>query len=223
MDIHEVEEEHLQTLVRQKQILQGARKRQGQRPQDWKPREEVYMSFMMAIMAQDLHKEGKHMTLMSFVPPSYLPCNASLAELRPIHIRDLQLETHHRGTYLMVRAITPPNRMTAIMVLVEDERGHVVMLQIYQQDDETTRAATEIVNVGKVMILKEPFLKVMGSGEYGLRIDHLSDVVEVDEHDPRRPVQWRLRVLDTERSVESLKGKGNEAVKAENYHLAIAQ
>jgi len=32
-------------------------------------------------------------------------------------------------------------RMTAIMALMEDENGHVIMLQLYQQEDEDTGAS----------------------------------------------------------------------------------
>jgi hypothetical protein len=66
--------------------------------------------------------------------------------------------------------------MMAIMVL-EDESGDVVMLQIYQQEDEKIRPATAIINTGTFLLVKEPYFKVMGDGEYGLRVDHLSDVV----------------------------------------------
>ncbi|KAF2845050.1 hypothetical protein T440DRAFT_545688 [Plenodomus tracheiphilus IPT5] len=221
MDVHDVGKDYAQILSRQKQMLQEAKKRQGQRPQHWRGRDEMYMSFMMAIMGRTTQKGETNMVHTSFVPPSYLPCSTPLAALQPINIRELRVETHHRGTYLMVRAITPPSRMTGIMVLVEDEREHVVMLQLYQQDSEMTRAAKDIVNVGTVMILKEPFFKLMASGEYGLRVDHLADVVEIGDYDPRRPIRWRPRVLDEERTVESLKLDGNEAVSDRNYWRAI--
>jgi hypothetical protein len=225
MDVHDVwGEEYSQMLLRQKEMLQRAQQRRGQRPRDWKSRDEMYIDFMMVIMTNDLRaKRGDRMVNTSFIPPSYLPCNTPLAELQRVNIKDLQLETHHRGTYLIVRAIAPPNRMTGILVLVEDECGQTVILQIYQQDDETTRAAHDIVNVGTIMIIKEPFFKVMASGEYGLRVDHLSDIIEVSEHDPIRPLQWRPRIMEAELSIDILKKKGNEAVAEGKYWRAIAQ
>ncbi|KAJ8116080.1 hypothetical protein OPT61_g2413 [Boeremia exigua] len=223
MDVQEVGDGFSDALLRQKQILERAQKRKGQRPRDWRPKDEMYTSFMMAIMMSNMSPKDTHRIHTSFIPPSYLPCSTSLAELRPINIRDLQLETHHRGRYLLVRAMTPPNRMTAIMVLVEDQAEHATMLQIYQQENETDRTARDIIDEGTVLILKEPYLKVMASGEYGLRVDHLSDIIEIDEHDPRCPLQWCPQVLDTERSVESLKQKGNEAVTAGKYWKAITQ
>jgi hypothetical protein len=223
MNVHDVGEEFAQLLSQQKQNLQKAQVRRGQRPRDWKSKDEMYMGFMMAILSNDMRKQRNYMVQTSFIPPAYLPCTTPLAELRRTGIRDLRLETHHRGTYLMIRAMTPPNRMTGIMVLVEDESDHAVMLQIYQQDNEEIRAAKDVVDTGTVMILKEPFFKVMASGEYGLRVDHLSDIIEVDEYDPRRPARWCPRVLDVDLSAVVLKNRGNEAVGEGKYWRAIAQ
>lgn len=45
-------------------------------------------------------------------------------------IKDL-LESHHRVSYLVLRTATPVDRMTAIMAIVEDEKGHAATLQLY--------------------------------------------------------------------------------------------
>jgi hypothetical protein len=44
-----------------------------------------------------------------------------MTQLKRVAIKDLQLETHHRRTYLLLRSITLDSRMTAIMVIMEDE------------------------------------------------------------------------------------------------------
>ena len=111
-------------IQNQKETLKKAKNRKGQRPRDWKPRQELYLRFMMALLS-GTQREGGHMLYSSFVPPAYLPCTTPFTELRCVGIRDLQLETHHRGTYIVLRAITPPNRMTGIVVLVEDDRNDV--------------------------------------------------------------------------------------------------
>lgn len=67
--------------------------------------------------------------------------------------------------------------MTAIMAVMEDENGDVILLQLYQQEDERNRAAADIIKVCTILLVKEPYFKVMGDGEYGLRVDHLSDVI----------------------------------------------
>ncbi|KAF2801437.1 uncharacterized protein BDZ99DRAFT_577577 [Mytilinidion resinicola] len=222
MDVHNDTDRYFQTLQNQKETLQKAKKRQGQRPRDWKPREEMYLGFMMALVAGE-QRERRDTMRSSFIPPAYLPCTTPLAELRRVTIRDLQLETHHRGTYLLLRATTPPRRITAIMVLVEDDCADVVMLQLYQQEEEDTRETADIVNVGTILLVKEPYFKVMASGEYGLRVDHLSDVINVDKDDPRIPGAWRPRALEVELSAESLKIKGNSSMGKGKYWQAITE
>lgn len=100
-------------------------------------------------------------------------------------IKDLRLETHHRGNCLLLRSITPPNKMTAIMVIVEDEMKDAVMLQLYQQVDKMHRPATSILNQNDVCLVKEPYFKVMADGNYGLRVDHVSDLVKIEPRDQR--------------------------------------
>jgi hypothetical protein len=219
MDVHDSTDEYFQLLQGQKQMLDKAKRRRGELPRDWKSRQETYLGFMMACVGNAQASQRGPTMHSSFIPPAYLPCTTRLADLRRVMIKDLQLETHHRGTYLLLRSITPPNRMTGIIVIVEDERGDVVPLQLYQQDEENTRKVTDIVNVGTVLLVKEPFLKVMASGEYGLRVDHLTDVIDLDEHDAMIPKAWRTQT--TQLSAAAWKAEGNTAVGKEDYWQAI--
>ncbi len=75
--------------------------------------------------------------------------------------------------------------MTAIMVIVEDEMKDAVMLQLYQQVDKMHRPATSILNQNDVCLVKEPYFKVMADGNYGLRVDHVSDLVKIEPRDQR--------------------------------------
>jgi hypothetical protein len=222
MDVYNVTEQYTELINRQKQTLQEAKKRQGQRPRDRKSREHAYGKFMVALMLSG-NREQKHLVHSSFVPPAYLPCTTPMTELRHVAIKDLQLETHHRGTYLLLRSITPPRRMTAIMAVMEDKNGDVITLQLYQQEDEGKRAAADIVNVGTILLVKEPYFKVMGDGEYGLRVDHLSDVIHLRRDDARIPKAWQPRLIEIERSAESLKIKGNLSMMESRYWDAITE
>jgi hypothetical protein len=222
MDIYNVSGQYTQLIDRQKQTLQEAKKRLGQRPRDRKSREDAYSKFMVALMFTG-DRTQKHMVHSSFIPPAYVPCITPLAELRRVAIKDLQLETHHRGTCLLLRSITPPSRMTAIMALMEDENGDAIMLQLYQQEDEDIRAAADIVNVGTILLVKEPYFKVMGDGEYGLRVDHLSDFIHLSRDDARIPKAWRSQVIEIGRSAKSLKINGNLAMKEGRYWDAITE
>ncbi|KAJ4988889.1 TPR domain-containing protein [Stagonosporopsis vannaccii] len=220
MDVDADISQYLSVIDGQKQLLQKARSRQGQRPRDRKPREQMYMEFMMAHMAVGQCQQG-HMIHSSFIPPAYLPCTTPIAQLTPILIRQLTLETHHQGRYLLLRAITPPNRMTAIIVLAADRTEDVAVLQLYQHEDEDARPATDVVDVGTMLLVKEPYFKVMASGDYGLRVDHLSDIVHIEEGHPVLPKEWITHQPESEESAEGLKSKGDSAIGAGKYWEAI--
>lgn len=175
------------------------------------------MMLLMQPLIQQGMTEKKAMLQSSFISPPYLPCSTPMIELKPITIKNLQLETHHRGTYLLLRSITPPSRLTAIMAVMEDENDDAILLQLYQQEDERNRAAADIVNVGTILLVKEPYFKVMGDGEYGLRVDHLSDVVHLMSGDAWIPKAWQPRRIKNELSAESLKARGNISMGKKNY------
>lgn len=111
-----------------------------------------------------IQKANQRIMLTSFVPPAYLPCTTSVAQLKAIEIKDLKLETHHRGTYLILRAITPPHRLSALLVMTENDQGEAVLLIMYQHHAEESRAATDFVNMGTILLVKEPFYKTTANG-----------------------------------------------------------
>jgi hypothetical protein len=222
MDVHHVTNQYTQLLLSQRQTLQKAKSRQGQRPRDRKSRDDAYTKFMLSLMFRR-DETQELMIYSSFIPPAYPPCITPMDQLRRIAIKDLQLETHHRGTYLLLRSITPPSRMTAIMALMEDEGGDAILLQLYQQQDENTRKAVDVVDVGTILLIKEPFFKIMADGEYGVRVDHLSDVVRFGSDDAKIPQAWQPRLFEVEVSAESLKMEGNQAMGESRYWDAIME
>ncbi|KFY96271.1 hypothetical protein V498_02775 [Pseudogymnoascus sp. VKM F-4517 (FW-2822)] len=164
MDAHDVSKQHWERLKSYKQTLKEAKKRAGERPQDRMPRDYAYNQFMDTYKSLQRNQAGGHfMIYSSFIPPTYHPCITPVAELKSITIDELLLETHHRGSYILLRCFTPPHLMTAVMVLAEDKNDDVVSLQIYQQEDEETRSATEVANSGHVLLVKEPYYKIMSA------------------------------------------------------------
>ncbi|MCJ1464635.1 hypothetical protein MMC07_003248 [Pseudocyphellaria aurata] len=222
MDVHNVDQEYAELIESQRQTMRQAQRRQGQRPRDRRSRDFTYTKFMMALLS-NRPKENTNLIHSSIIPPAYPPCTTPMNDLRSTAIKNLQLETHHRGTYLLLRSITPPSRMTAIMAVMEDESGDVLMVQLYQQDDEIKRPATDVVNVGTILLIKEPYFKVMADGEYGLRVDHVSDVTHIQRDNARIPEAWKSRSVERERSAESLKAKGNNSMENTKYWDAITE
>ncbi|KAJ9195287.1 hypothetical protein DTO027B5_6494 [Paecilomyces variotii] len=218
MDIHDVsqESEYLQLLQRQKKTLQNAQSRKGQAHKPTKSRNEIIMQFMFHHMMSN--NRAVRAIRSSFLPPAYYPSVAASSELKKALIKDLTLETHHRGSYILVRAVTPTHRMTAIMAVVEDERGDVFVLQLYNQEKDLATDGRLVE--GTVMLIKEPYLKIMADGNCGLRVDHLSDIRFIPEYDPLVPSVWRGRPED-HASAMFWKTKGNGLFDKAAYYLAI--
>lgn len=156
---------------------------------------------------------------MTQLPPPYAPCDRSIDELQPMRITQMRLGEHHRGAKVMVRVLTPPNRINAILVVVEDLEGTAVTLQLYHHPPEAVASPEDIIQVGSVLILKEPFFKCATDGSYSLRVDHLSDVVWLELSDTRTPDLWRKSV--PEMGSEAARVQGNEAVKTKRWAQAL--
>ncbi|KAI9730320.1 MAG: hypothetical protein M1818_008223 [Claussenomyces sp. TS43310] len=226
MDTHDVSDisQYMQIMAKHKKVLQLAKARQGDQPGDRRTREELLCKFMMrhAISQMQGLRLRNNMNLhSSFVSPPYAPSCTPLKELSKIFIKDLRLETHHRGAYVLVRSITPPEKMTAVMAIVEDESEDAVMLQLYQQDDSKGRPATSTMKQDDVFLIKEPYFKVMADGEYGLRVDHVTDIIYIEVDDTRLPSQWFPQVFDMDKTAGAWKSEGNDAMKRNQYWTAI--
>lgn len=156
-----------------------------------------------------------------FITHPYAPSVASLRDLKKVMIKDLNVETHHRGSYVLLRAVTPPKAMIANMVIAEDEDKNVLVLHLFNQGKELATDGRLIE--GTVMIVKEPYLKLLSVGDYAITVDHPSDVRILSRHDSLLPPAWRSNVENPDLSANDLKAKGNEAFKKAEYHFAIEQ
>lgn len=211
--------EYLQYLEGHKQTLKRAQGFKGRPARSRKSRDEIVMQFMFRQMMHNDDPKSSVQIRSSFLPLAYTPCIVPYNDLSKVMIKDLYLETHHRGRYLLLRTITPTDIMTAIMAIVEDEEGSVLMLQLYNQGQEFSGIYD--LAEGTVIVVKEPYLKVMADGDYGLRVDHLSDVRFIPEFDDLVPLCWRKRVTEDDDSSNYWKLRGNEHFEQARYRLAI--
>ncbi|TVY56830.1 hypothetical protein LCER1_G002327, partial [Lachnellula cervina] len=224
MDTNDVSDidQYIKVLDAQKKTLKAAEARTGQQPIERKTRSQlIHRHQLVAIQAKMQQFRSEHHVQSTFLPPPYPPSTAALEALTPIFIRDLRLGTHHRGKYLLVRSATGPDRITAIMNIVEDEQEDAIMMQLYQQPEEIIRPASSIVTTGDIFLIKEPFFKVMGDGEYGLRIDHVSDILRIDARHRMCPNKWCPRFYDLDKTADDWKQEGNIAMGMNKHWEAI--
>ncbi|KAK0648119.1 hypothetical protein B0T16DRAFT_112784 [Cercophora newfieldiana] len=221
MDRHDLTDlpQHFERLQEQKKSLQDAQSRKGQRPA-LEPRMKTVVRFRLMLLqkAGSVNDSTMHYVGSSFVPSPYPPCETPFSELTKVAIQELVLETQHRGKYLLVRCVTPQDRMTAVLAIVEDEGGDVLLLQLYHQE-QAGETLEDILTEGAVLIIKEPYFKATANGGYALRVDHVSDIVFLTADDARVPEAWRW-VSGTSTAM-AWKAKGNDNFNATKYRAAI--
>ncbi|KAL5361470.1 hypothetical protein BJX96DRAFT_185299 [Aspergillus floccosus] len=211
--------QYFEYLKGHEKTLQRAQGRKGQRARPRMARDETIAQFMFRHLMNAEDSEDSVKIRSSFLPLAYAPCVASLDMLSKFMIKDLCLEVHHRGYYLLLRTVTPTDTMTAVMAIVEDEEGTVLMLQLYNQGQELSGAQN--LMEGTVLIVKEPYVKVMADGDYGIRVDHVSDVIFLPECDDRIPFSWRKRIAHDDGSSSFWKERGNASFNQGNYRGAL--
>jgi hypothetical protein len=118
-----LDEADMRNLIEQQmRILQTAQSRKGQRPDITQSREMTIMQFLFQQKISTINPI-QNPVRTSFLPPAYPPSVAPVDMLQRCMFKDLRLETHHRGSYIVLRAVTPPSLMLGAMLIVEDEGG----------------------------------------------------------------------------------------------------
>lgn len=77
--------------------------------------------------------------------------------------------------------------------------------------------AKEILGPDNVCMLKEPFFKCATDGSYSLRVDHVSDIIWLDDADERIPLKWRKPALNLNASSKNIRAQGNDAMQNQNW------
>jgi chemotaxis signal transduction protein len=83
-----------------------------------------------------------------------------------------------------------------------------VLLQLYGREHENDRPVNEILSEGMVIVVKEPYFKVNSEGGYGMRVDHVSDILWLSETDGRDPAKFGPAILESARQHWSEKKRG---------------
>lgn len=220
MDVRNFTEEYDELINEHEAVLHKAREHQGKQPSD---RKAIYTAYEKFIQASRACQDNRGCTVLDspFLPPAYLPCSLSPSELRPITIDELRLGTHHRGAYLLLESVTPPHRSTAIIALMRDENEHGALLHLYHQEEENICPADNIVTDHTILLIKEPYYKLMDNGDYGLRVDHPSDIVHLKHIDNRVPKLFKPEKPEIQLPAGLLKNQGDSHMEEEKYWKAI--
>ncbi|KAG5821425.1 hypothetical protein H9Q74_000321 [Fusarium xylarioides] len=149
----------------------------------------------------------------------YLPSTSKLADLQPMTIKDLRMETHHRGFFLALRRVSPVSILQASSwtVVKGQSSDEMERLEVFLH---TSQYGGNILEIASDLVIKEPYYTLNSQGEYTIRIDHPSDLVVIAIS--KSPESWRDKEQHAERpnlvSPIEYKRRGNDALlKKKNY------
>ncbi|KAI2469361.1 hypothetical protein F4781DRAFT_220375 [Annulohypoxylon bovei var. microspora] len=217
MDIKDVSEEkdYVAFFEMIKRKAEAAYRRKGEKVRAHPPPHLLILQYMMKL-GNPAGRVGGGLST-SQVPVYYPPCVRPAQQLKPLMISGMTLENHHRGKRALVHVLTPADRLTGVMAIVEDEEGTALLLQLYNQPDEAVVSKDHILKEGDVCLLKEPFFKATVDGQYSLRVDHVSDIIWLQETDTRIPLKWRKRILSLDEGSQDIRLQGNAAVQKRDW------
>lgn len=212
----EEQDPRLALLQQQKDLIHTAAERRGQTPTKRITRSELKYQYG----PQQGIPSDENVYKQTNIGEAYPPCTTPLTELKPITLRELRLETHHRGRVLVVRAFGHPVQFQAVQNAVEDEKRNVERLSVQFADEGLE--AEDVLPRDSVFAIKEPYYKMTVDGFPAIMVDHPSDILRLRENDKLVPdaLQPSLVELSID-DASSWKKKGNAAVKQKDWRTAI--
>ncbi|KAJ2998779.1 hypothetical protein NUW58_g221 [Xylaria curta] len=173
-------------LARALAAAKRVRLKQGYVPKDHPDPQDVINKFMLQRSAQLERHDNKDAFTAIPITPSYPPSVCEIDDLVPM------------------------TTMGNVMAIVEDDQGTAVLLQLYHQPRPTEADPEDMLHPNMVLIVKEPFFKAAGDGSYSIRVDHVSDIVCLQNTDARILSKWRSQFPMPEASA-MLRERGNLA------------
>ncbi|KAL3602071.1 hypothetical protein FPOAC2_06370 [Fusarium poae] len=143
----------------------------------------------------------------------YLPCIKKLDDLEPMCIRDLRMETHHRGFYLSLRRVSPVVILEASSwaVVQDKSSSNVERIELFLHKSRHRR---DILDTASEFIVKEPYYTLNNNVESTIQVNHPSDLIVTEVSDD--PESWRQDPygisLHESPPPEAYKEKGNRAL-----------
>ncbi|RUS32746.1 hypothetical protein BC938DRAFT_474438 [Jimgerdemannia flammicorona] len=198
---------------------------------------------------ESLSSDGYHITNTHGEGSGYTS-DASLWSLKRITLSQLTIGKVHRGHVLVCRTINKPIKIVSIMMAVEDpiiisnegdtppevETGRVALYNFVNTSGPQSDMSN-LIPVGTVLLIKEPYYKMAHDGMPMVRCDNPTEVIMVPNNGEDYPILAGLRWADTlgvsslpavkrrsGHSIESasdLQCRGNENSTRKDYAAAI--
>ena len=153
--------------------------------------------------------------------------------MRPITIKEMSLGTTYKNRYITFEIVTELTKMTSIMFLGKDENEDLVLIAIYNYENHygtnSYKKLSYIFQKGKYILVFEPYYKMFGSGEDGIRIEDPNEIIIFDDKEwlnkflkaENQEESFKLFHDDDDKNFDDLYKEANKSFCIENYNIAL--
>ena len=154
--------------------------------------------------------------------------------MKSITINEMSLGNTYKKKYIQLEIYTEIILMTSVMFLGKDNNNDLTLIAIYNFENvfgtKDYKQLTNIFKKGKYIIVLEPFYKMFGSGDDGIRIEDPNEIIIFDNK------EWIEKFLKYESQEKNLKNlndkendnidflykKANQLLENKDYNTALA-
>jgi tetratricopeptide (TPR) repeat protein len=154
-------------------------------------------------------------------------------KMKPITVKEMTMGTTYKDRYIKFEIVTDLTMMTSIMFLGKDDNGDLVLIAIYNFENhygtKDYKRLSYIFQKGKYILVLEPFYKMFGSGEDGIRIEDPNEIIIFDDKEwvnkflkaENKEESFKLFHDDEDKNYDDLYKEANKALCIENYNTAL--
>lgn len=153
----------------------------------------------------------------SFTDPSDsggAACSVPLEKLNPISFNKLKFGKVHSDRVVYGMLCAEAKRICGIMTLLEDDNGLAVRLAIYNSAS-SGEDIKRLYPRGAKVAVKEPYFKIASDGGLLIRVDNLTNFVNLVSEKGKRTENLLYHV-----DVEDVRQKGNRCFREQNWDAA---
>ena len=124
-------------------------------------------------------------------------------KMKSITIKEMEMGNVYKDKYIKFEIITELNMIVSIMFLGKDDNGDLCLIAVYNYENhygtKDYDKLSYIFQKGKYIIILEPFYKMFGSGEDGIRVEDPNEIIIFDDK------EWMNKFIRAENEEESFK------------------
>lgn len=147
---------------------------------------------------------------------------APLLKLKKMMIRDMRMEIMHKGKFLLLRLIEPCFKMSGVMTVVEDQEGSVCIMSIYNFVTRDSDNLDEVLPVGTILAVKEPYYKFSNTNSCVIRCDSPSDIVILQRLGPNTGVDESSLLMAEHLNLKEITWKNTASIDESVLAVSVA-